>query len=411
MYGGKYGEAICAANNHEQSIDRVFAAIRRIIEWSPLLRAEAKITADKITILGGVISAIPSNYASAAGANPVVSVFDELWAYSDERSRRLFDELVPPPTRRIACRLTVTYAGFAGESALLEDLHRRGLKQPQLGPDLYAGRGILMFWSHKPVAPWQDEAWLARMRRSLAPHEFQRMIENKFVMPQKQFIDLAAWDNCVDPKRRQLPCDRRLSIWVGVDASTKRDSTAIVAVTWEESTERVHLVTHRVFQPTPDEPLNFEATVERTLHDWNRSYYLRKTLFDPYQMHAPAQRLTRSGLRMIEFAQTPENLTAVSQNLFDLIKHQRLVLYPDPDMRLAISQTVALDKARGWRIDKEKQSHKIDVVSALAMAAYAAVHYHGESDYDTNLVGFNDDDDWQSFRTSMYIASGGTIKL
>jgi hypothetical protein len=35
---------------------------------------------------------------------------------------------VPPPTRKIACRLTTTYAGYEGESLLLADLHKRGLK-------------------------------------------------------------------------------------------------------------------------------------------------------------------------------------------------------------------------------------------------------------------------------------------
>ena len=35
------------------------------------------------------------------------------------------DELVPVPTRQTACRLTVSYAGFTGESVLLEDLYRR----------------------------------------------------------------------------------------------------------------------------------------------------------------------------------------------------------------------------------------------------------------------------------------------
>jgi hypothetical protein len=38
----------------------------------------------------------------------VIAVFDELWGYDTERARRLFDELVPPPTRKVACRLTVT---------------------------------------------------------------------------------------------------------------------------------------------------------------------------------------------------------------------------------------------------------------------------------------------------------------
>ena len=194
LFGGEYAEAICAANDREQSVGRVFAAIKRIIECSPLLRDEAKIIADKITIVGAVISAIPSNYASAAGANPVVTVFDELWAYSVERLRRLFDELVPPPTRQIACRLTVTYAGFEGEGTLLEELYRRGLKQPQIGPNLYAGDGILMFWSHEPVAPWQTEAWLAEMRRSLRLNQFLRMIENRFVTTENAFVELSAWD-------------------------------------------------------------------------------------------------------------------------------------------------------------------------------------------------------------------------
>jgi phage terminase large subunit-like protein len=58
-------------------------------------------------------------------------------------------------------------------------------------------------------------------------------------------------------------------------------------------------------------------------------------------------------------------------------------------MRLAISRAVAIETSRGWRITKEKQSHKIDVVIALAMAAYATVHGHAESSY--NLAAFTDD--------------------
>jgi hypothetical protein len=42
-------------------------------------------------------------------------------------------------------------------------------------------------------------------------------------------------------------------------------------------------------------------------------------------------------------------------------------------MRLSISRCVALETSRGWRIAKEKQSHKIDVVIALARAALGAV--------------------------------------
>ena len=53
------------------------------------------------------------------------------------------------------------------------------LKLPQVGTDLHAGDGFLMFWSHVPIAPWQNERWIADMRRSLRPNQF--LIENKFV--------------------------------------------------------------------------------------------------------------------------------------------------------------------------------------------------------------------------------------
>jgi hypothetical protein len=38
-----------------------------------------------------------------------------------------------------------------------------------------------------------------------------------------------------------------------------------------------------------------------------------------------------------------------------------------------VQRAVAIETARGWRIAREKVSHKIDVVVALGMAALAAV--------------------------------------
>jgi len=128
------------ANDFDQAQGRVFQAILRIIEASPLLRGSMlNITASKIqfTSTGATITAIASDYAGAAGSNPTISVFDELWAYTSERSMRLWDEMVPVPTRKISVRLTVTYAGFTGESKLLEDLYKRGIQGEQIAPDLY----------------------------------------------------------------------------------------------------------------------------------------------------------------------------------------------------------------------------------------------------------------------------------
>lgn len=78
---------------------------------------------------------------------------------------------------------------------------------------------------------------------------------------------------------------------------------------------------------------------------------------------------------MIEFPQTSENLTESSTNFYELIKGGNLSIYPDDDIRLAVGRCIALPSSRGWKISKEKQSHKIDVVVALAMAALGAMQY------------------------------------
>ena len=51
-------------------------------------------------------------------------------------------------------------------------------------------------------------------------------------------------------------------VFVGVDASTKFDSTGIAVVSFDRNTQMLRLCTHRIFQPTPDQPLDFELTIE-----------------------------------------------------------------------------------------------------------------------------------------------------
>jgi phage terminase large subunit-like protein len=375
LFGGRHAEAYCVANDLEQATSRVFEMCRRIVEASPLLRREARVLADRIEFpaTGAIITALATDYASAAGGHPTIAVFDELWGYTSERSRRLWDELVPVPTRRISCRLVVSHAGFEGESALLHEMYRRGLTQPQIGTDLYAGDGLLMFWSTTPIAPWQDERWLAQMKRSLRANQYLRMIENRWVTSESTFVDMAWWDQCVDPDARPLFADRSLAVWVAVDASTKRDSTAIVAVTWDTKVNKVRLVTHKVFQPSASDPLDFEATVEATVRDLGARFAVQQVAFDPFQMAAVSQRLSATGVPMVEVPQSPANLTRFGSNLYELVKGANLVVYPDAGLRLAISRTVAKETSRGYQLTKEKASHKIDVVVALAMAALAAV--------------------------------------
>ena len=219
LFSGRYGEAYCIANDLEQSTRQsVRGDQAHRARPLPLLACEADITANKITFgaTGSTITAIPSDYAGAAGANPTISVFDELWGFTSEKAWRLWDEFVPSPARKISCRLVVSHAGFGGESELLEELHQRGMAQPLVGTDLHAGDGMLCFWSIVPIAPWQTEQWIEEMRRWLRANQFMRMIENRFVTSEETFVPLEAWDACCTG--RPVPADTSLPVWGAVDA-------------------------------------------------------------------------------------------------------------------------------------------------------------------------------------------------
>jgi phage terminase large subunit-like protein len=232
---------------------------------------------------------------------------------------------------------------------------------------------MLMFWTHECPAPWQTPEWREQMRQQLRPNAYLRLIENRWVTSESSFVPIEWYDACVDSDLSPELANPSLPVWIGVDASVKRDSTAIVAATFDHPAKKVRLVWHRIFQPSREDPLDFEQTVEKSLLDLRRRFRVREVRFDPFQMASTAQRLIAAGLPMAEFPQTVSNLTEASTNLYELLKGRNLVAYADDDLRLAVSRCVALETSRGWRIAKEKASHKIDVVVALAQAALGAV--------------------------------------
>jgi phage terminase large subunit-like protein len=369
---GEYPEIIIVANSRQQAEDQVFKQICRIIECSPLLRDEAKVGRDRISIGDGTIRVISTDVGSAAGSEANLVIVDELWAVDSENGRRLFHELSPPPTRKKAARLVVSYAGF--ESELLHELYLAGLEQPLVGKDLHAGNNTLMFWAHEPIAEWQDETWLANMRRTLPEGQYTRQIENRFTSGSEQgFVSLQDWDACVVPELAPAASNKSLPLWVAIDASWKHDATAIIACTRSQNSEQVRIAFHKVFRPPPSEPLDFERTIEATILDLARRFQLYKVRFDPNQMVATSQRLQRAGIPVEEFPQSPANLNAATSNLLQLIRTRHLIAYPSSELRDAISRATVKETTQGVRLVKTKSSDKIDVVVALSMAALATV--------------------------------------
>jgi phage terminase large subunit-like protein len=376
--------ALIIANDADQAADDLDLA-RKLVAVNPELVAEFEVMQRELRLRdgsGGIRILPVGDVSGLHGKSFSFLGVDEIHGYSDWS---ILEALQPDPTRRDALTWITSYDEISGKPGTpLYDLKTRGFA----GTD----KRMLFSWysgdrctdsdfadlppeqrANPSMASWPEGRDYLEQQSARLPASMYRRLHLNQGGAESGFVDLNDWDACVDHAARPVINDPGLPVFVGVDASVKRDSTAIVVCSWDHMTQRVRLIAHRVFQPKPDDPLDFETSIEATLYDLTKRFAVQKILYDPFQMAATAQRLSRAGLPIEEFPQTVPNLTAASQNLFELIVGRNLVLYPDAGMRLSVSYAVALETARGWRIAKEKQSHKIDVVVALGMAAYAAV--------------------------------------
>jgi len=377
-------EVICVANKRDQAIARGFKDVRSYIERNPaLLNETQKITDREVRLKNGTtILAIPNDFSGEAGSNHGLTTWDELWGFTTERDRRLYDELTPVPTRKNSIRFISTYAGFEGESGLLEDLYheifnedgtiKKGIERP-LGEDFpaYAKKELFVYWDHKPRMSWQTPEYYKSQEQQLRPNNFLRLHKNMWVSSEAGLFNMDKWDDCVNSKHSPPLHDKSIGLYVGVDASVKKDRSAVVSVYRENG--KVKLGPKRFWQPSPDDPMDLEETMEAYLLELYEGYHLLSVRYDPFQFHRSATTLAKKGLPMEEFPQTSGNLTEMSQNLFDLVEYANIVLYLCKDLRYEATCAIAKETARGLRITKEKTTQKIDQIVALAMAAIRIV--------------------------------------
>lgn len=377
-------EIICVANKRDQAISRGFRAAKGFIERNPALMGEVARVTDRTLELknGSTILAIPNDFQGEAGSNHGLTAWDELWGFDSERDRRLYEELCPVPTRKNSIRLVTTYAGFEGESELLEDLYHEifdeqdnlkpGVTRP-LGENLpcYAKDDLFVYWDHEPRMPWQTPKYYESQRKQLRLNTYLRLHENRWVSSERGLFEMDRWDDCVDPDHRPPLPDKRIRLSIGVDASTKKDRSAVVSVYKEN--EVIKLGPKRFWQPTASDPMDLEETMEAYLLELSKGYSIQSVKYDPFQFHRSATTLAKRGLRTEEFPQSVPNLTEMGQNLYDLVKYGNIVLYPCKDLRQEATVAMGKETGRGIRIVKEKSSQKIDQIVALAMAAIGLV--------------------------------------
>jgi len=213
------------------------------------------------------------------------------------------------------------------------------------------------------------------------------------------FISKKDVEACIDPNLFPALPDKKIKIIVAVDIGLKHDSTGIVAVEKNLFLNKIKLINVKKFQGRPGKEVDLEEQVEGHIKKLNDDFDLVEVRYDPYQFKRSAQTLEKAGIRMVEYPQTLDRLTAMSQNLYDLIRGRNLILFDDPDLKKHILSAQAKESTRGWRIIKRETSKKIDLAISLAMACQGAVELkeRKQASAYTGEEGIEEEDSVQGF--------------
>jgi hypothetical protein len=380
-----YGQEVYNMGNKlKQARDRAFLAARASIKHGPN-RNKWRLMNDRMIHLpsDSFIEALPVSDEGEAGGNPSLTVWTELWGFKLELARRFWDEMQPVATRPLSQRFIDTYAGYAGESELLQDLWDRALKGDRLHETLpiygVPAAGLIAYIDTGPAARrmyWQTPEYYARQEALERPVYFRRLHLNEWAESHAALIPMALWDGLQyhEPNlypRRIGGVDTRPLVTVAVDASVSGDSTAIVAVMKQDDVV-IELATW-VFEPPRDGKLDYEVTIRPALEQMFRQYRVGTVAYDEYQLHdfMTQYKKQKSGVDFVAFTQGDKRLAADTA-LLNRLRQGRLLHSGDPELREHIANADAEEKGDkgAIRIVKRNPDKKIDAVICLSMAAY-----------------------------------------
>lgn len=386
IYAGEpYGEIIIGANAKDQASMIIYTKIRRSINMNPAFRQVTPPLKELIEVksTGTICRCVAHQYETAAGLNPNLTIFDELWAFGD---RRFYDELTVVPTRKDPLIVIVTYAGYL-QRGLLWDLYSDGMNgEPVLDtgdPEVFAMRGrrdprMFMFWSHKNLASWITPEYLESQRRRLPPDIYARLHENRWVAAGSQFItddDINSMYETPWIIQTEARTDKAMRYIIANDVGLSHDRTARVVGHYDRDDKKVYIDNIRVWQGTPEQHVDI-AEVERDLVDCAHQFKAVKLVVDPWQMEYTIQRL-KSTYNVESFTASGDSMQHISQIFVNLLRSHRLISYLDPNFEEELRNTIIKQTLSGWRIDHPGKKRNDIVIAVAMMAAEAVKEEHG----------------------------------
>lgn len=363
MFAGEpYGEVIIAANNLDQASLIIYSKVKAAFLANPRLKACARLYKRHIEMraTGTVCRPLAHKYETAAGVNPTLVLFDELWGFP---SREFYDELTTSPARKNPLTVVVTYAGY-DEDTLLHELYDKGIKKTD--PEMF------FYWSHENKASWITEKYLATQRKRMPPNIYARFHENRWAGGAGEFV------TDEDIKRmREVPWSRRyaadaqglFSYVVANDLGLSHDRTARCVGHFDPRDGRVYVDSLRWWEGTPKKHVPIWE-VEQDLVECMNRFKAKVLVIDPWQMESTIQRLR--GMYNVTPFNFQTDMVFMSQTLITMLQGGSLVCYREPELDKELKRLIQKQTARGWRIDHVRGKRN-DLVVAIGMMVNEAV--------------------------------------
>ena len=359
------------ANDLKQADSRVAYYIRRAIELNPDLKRRCKINRYTIELDNhSRIEAIPIDPTGEAGSNADVLIFSELWGWKHDSAQRMWTEMTISPTKfGKSQRWVETYAGFVGESVILENLYEANVKEENridADLELYAKGSILTLWNTHARLEWQTREYYQSEAAVLTPSEYSRVHENRWASSSDGFVPTEWWNAC----KGELPAiHKHVPMVVGVDAAISGDTFAMVGVSRINGVIYVRYC--NIWTPPKGGTIDFNEP-RQELERLASLYNLECVCFDSYQLYYFSSLMIERGIvYMLEFPQASKRLES-DRALYDKIRERKIVHTGDAVLTehiLNANKEITGDD-RKLRIVKRSDSAHIDAAVALSMASY-----------------------------------------
>lgn len=412
-FGAWYADQVDAPNNvltlantERQSASRIFAGMMPTL-YNLGARLPKSLKSNPMIQLpnGTNIQAIGTNYTGEAGGNYGLTLTSELWGYTTDAARRLFDETPPIQTRKNSIRYIETYAGFQNESILLLELFLQIFSDPEESgtqpkarpvPGLEHIRtddrpacwhipeqGLFMYWSHEQKRTWQKskrgKQLIENERETMRPSAYVRLYQNRWQLSEGGFMPIEFYKRSC----RLNGARARTPMILAADASMRHDTTALVGIEpYQYEIFGVEETRYRMAHLSIWNPKGQDIDLEETLAEevyriWKDGLLIGAFWYDPFQMHQVAINLRKKGVPCAEFNQQAERVKADSF-LYKQYANNTIDNWFDPEFEKHVQA------ARAKEYDNEQlrivkgtiaESSKIDALVAQSMAVYRASIY------------------------------------